>query len=377
MPIKLVHAADFHMESTFKGLGPAKAELRRAELKQAFAKVIDLAAREQAQLLLLAGDLFEHGAAGRELMHFLDQGFRKLQARVFITPGNHDPGLVNSPYWSYPWHENVHIFRERVEGINIDELNCTVYGLGFAHFAIKQNLLKSFKVENPARVNIMLFHGEDKSIPVGSGESNYLPFSVADLAQGGADYYAIGHNHRPRVVWEDGVNVKACYAGSPEPLGYDEGGEHGVFCGTVDKGRNNLKFVKLNERSYRTQKITCRGEEYLADLVKVCLDSIPEAERSQDFVKLVFAGEVDPGLEFHQAKMEELLEPYFFHCKVENQTIPRYDVEHYDPRTARGMFAAKINAMLAGADREEDKEVLRQTLLLGLDALNLGKVVER
>ncbi len=377
LPVKIVHAADFHLESPFSGLSAAMAELRREELKRTFLRVMDLAAKEGAQVLLLAGDLFEHGRAGRELMHFLNQAFSKSQAKIFIAPGNHDPGLTNSPYWSYPWSENVHIFREKFEAVHLPDLDCMVYGLGFAHFAVKDPLLAHFRVADRKMLNLVVLHGEDVSSPVAARSSNYLPFSVSELALAGADYYALGHYHRPRVLWEEGGSIRACYSGSPEPLGYDEEGEHGVFCGLVAKEGNKVSFVRLNSRSYRTVSVACGGEEFLEQLAELAVKRVPEAERQQNFSRLVFSGEVDPGLEFDRVKLEGLLASQFFACRVENATVPAHEWTGYDLRTARGMFASKLQVMLAKETDDEEKEIIRQGLYYGLDALNLGKVVER
>lgn len=377
MPVKIVHAADFHLENSFAGLSPAQAAARREELKSAFLRVIELADKEKAQILLLAGDLFEHERAGRELMHFLNQGFARLKAHVFIAPGNHDPGLPNSPYWSYPWSDNVHIFREQFEAVPLPELGCVVYGLGFAHFAVKEPLLRGMQIVDRAPINLVVMHGEDRSSPVATGASNYLPFTVDELALVGADYYALGHHHRPRVVWEENGSCKACYSGSLEPLGFDEEGDHGVFCGTVGKQSNAIRFVRLNQRSYRTVQLVCSGEEFLEQLADLALRWVPERERQRDCLRLVFAGEVEPGLEFNRLRLENLLAPHFFHCRVENATVPRYDLKALDGRTVRGMFARKLLALLEQAGDEEDRELLRKTLYFGLDALHLGKVVDR
>ena len=114
--------------------------------------------------------------------------------------------------------------------------------------------------------------------------------------------------------------------------------------------------------------------EQLADLA---VQRVPEAERRQDFFRLIFTGEVDPALEFDRGKLEGILAAHFFSCRVENATAPSHDWSSYDLRTARGMFAAKLQAMLAEETDPDEKEIIRQSLYYGLDALNLGKVVER
>ncbi|WP_143532044.1 metallophosphoesterase family protein [Saccharothrix sp. ALI-22-I] len=60
--IKLLHAADLHLDSPLTGLsayeGAPDAEIRRAA-RHAFDRLIDLALREQITAVLLAGDLFD------------------------------------------------------------------------------------------------------------------------------------------------------------------------------------------------------------------------------------------------------------------------------------------------------------------------------
>ncbi|MDA8442259.1 MAG: hypothetical protein M0Z55_07770, partial [Peptococcaceae bacterium] len=290
---------------------------------------------------------------------------------------NHDPGIATSPYWLYRWSDNVHIFHEEFTAVELPELDCVVYGLGFAHFAIKDPLLAGLRIADPDKLNLVVLHGEDHSSPLAGGNSNYLPFTAANLVQAGADYYALGHYHRPKIVWQDASRVRACYAGSPEPLGFSEEGEHGVFCGTVGKESTDLRFVPLNQRTYRTVELRCNGQEFANQLVQLAVSSIPQAERQRDIFRLVYTGEVEPSLEFDRNKLEAVLAPYFFSCRTENDTVPRYDLNGFDRKTARGMFVARMETMLANAVTEEEREIMRQSLYFGLDALNLQKVVER
>ena len=57
--LNILHAADFHLDSPFSGLTAAQAAQRRQELRQLPARLAQLVQTEQADLVLLPGDLFD------------------------------------------------------------------------------------------------------------------------------------------------------------------------------------------------------------------------------------------------------------------------------------------------------------------------------
>ena len=57
--VRLIHAADFHLDSPFSGLDPEQAIRRRAEQRELLGRLAELARDRNAELVLLAGDLFD------------------------------------------------------------------------------------------------------------------------------------------------------------------------------------------------------------------------------------------------------------------------------------------------------------------------------
>ncbi len=57
--IKILHAADLHLDSPFEGLPAGKAAIRRGEQRALLARIAELTRREGVQLVLLAGDLLD------------------------------------------------------------------------------------------------------------------------------------------------------------------------------------------------------------------------------------------------------------------------------------------------------------------------------
>ena len=130
---KVLHAADFHLDSAFRSLPEEQARLRRQESRELPGRLVDWANDHGAQLMLLAGDLFDSDRLYSQTAQMLAQALARFQGAVVIAPGNHDWLSAASPYRQPIWPENVHIFLGRgMERLTLPELGCTVYGAAFA-----------------------------------------------------------------------------------------------------------------------------------------------------------------------------------------------------------------------------------------------------
>ena len=57
--LKILHAADLHLDSPFEGLPAGKASVRRSEQRGLLGRLAELALREKANIVLLSGDLLD------------------------------------------------------------------------------------------------------------------------------------------------------------------------------------------------------------------------------------------------------------------------------------------------------------------------------
>ena len=57
--IKILHAADLHLDSPFEGLSAGKASIRRAEQRELLGRIADICREERPDLVLLSGDLLD------------------------------------------------------------------------------------------------------------------------------------------------------------------------------------------------------------------------------------------------------------------------------------------------------------------------------
>ena len=221
--IKLLHAADLHLDSPFEGLSAGKAAIRRKEQRQLLGAMAALAVEEQVDLVLLSGDLLDSDKPYYETGEELVRTLRSIPAPVFIAPGNHDFYSPSSPYARLRFSENVHIFTENsIQFVTLPELGARVYGAAFTE-PHSGGLLKSFHArEEEGFLNLLCIHGD-----LDGAEGQYDPITEAELAESGMDYVALGHIHKASGLKKIG-DTWYSWPGCPEGRGFDETGEKTV-----------------------------------------------------------------------------------------------------------------------------------------------------
>lgn len=367
--MKFLHMADNHLDTPFVELGQAidKAESRRRELKETFAKGLELAANNSVDVVLISGDLFEHKYVEKSTIKFINDKFREISLiKVFITPGNHDPFVQNSYYINYDWADNVFIFGGHFEKFSLPQLNANIWGVGFNDFYVGNSMIEGIDQEEKEKINVLLTHGTVDIDPNG----RYHPLSSKNLSQMGFDYCALGHIHK--MIMDE--KNKIYNPGSPEPLGFDEPEEHGVFLGEVTKDYKNIKFIPIALRQYFTQEINVQGVETIEEVIdKVKLAVNFETSR-ENLYKIKLTGKLEEGFSIDKMVVEEGLKNYFYFAKVEDRTeIPYVLEEIVKERTIKGLFAKRMLELIENASPEEN-EVLEKAMKYGLDVLIKGEV---
>ena len=122
MSVRILHAADLHLDSPFEALSGAQAAQRRREQRDLLRALPELARAHGAQIILLAGDLLDSGSPYPETAKALAETFAGCASEVFLAPGNHDYYSAGAPYARLTFPENVHIFRtQRIEAVALPE----------------------------------------------------------------------------------------------------------------------------------------------------------------------------------------------------------------------------------------------------------------
>ena len=357
---KVLHAADFHLDSAFRALPEEQARLRRQESRELPGRLVDWANDHGARLMLLAGDLFDSDQLYSQTAQMLAQALSRFRGTVVIAPGNHDWLSAASPYRQPIWPNNVHIFLGRgIERLALPELQCTVYGAAFtAPECPTDSVLPGFRVPQDGLIHIGLLHGD-----VTTSDSRYRPIRAADIAGSGLDYLALGHVHSCSGVLTAGA-VPYAYCGCIEGRGFDELGERGFLFGEVGAGTADLRFVPFARRRYCIAQVDVTDGDALTALER----TLPH-DTEQDIYRLRLTGtpEQPPRLSL----LEEALSGRFFALQLRDETTVRRDLwDKCGEDTLRGLFLQELRRQYDAAPDDAARRRIEQAARFGTAAMD-------
>ena len=148
---RFVHAADLHIDSPFAGVGDADnrvATRLREATYEAFQNLVDLCINQNADFLVIAGDVYDGADRSVRAQLRFRNGLEKLaQAGIqsFVVHGNHDP--LDGWQSSISWPEGVHIFGATPEWKNFEkngEVVAAVQGMSYPTREVTDNLATQF-----------------------------------------------------------------------------------------------------------------------------------------------------------------------------------------------------------------------------------------
>ena len=349
--VRIVHTGDMHLDSPFKGLPRGVAQLRKEEQRETFLRLMEETKAYHADILLIAGDLFDSRYVSGETVAFLKEAFSRIpETAVFVAPGNHDFLAEDSRYRTEDFGENVHIFGEKFEAVTLGEV--TVYGVGFPSRYVKESMLPPDGVHTGEGIGILLMHGDV------AGESDYNPISVAGLSQSGVQYAALGHVHTFSEICHAGKTAYA-YPGILEGRHFDEGDEGGYIRGEISKEGVNLAFVPIAKR----RNETCRVDITDLGTTEEIKNKIKSVLSLQNLYKIVLCGEISGTLYIDTALLQKELGESCLYIKIQDETTTRTDGE--EESLLEKLFAQRL--------RERTDRVGQMALRLGLDALRRQK----
>lgn len=364
MSVRIIHGADFHLDSPFDGLGGDKAALRRSEQRRLLERLGEETVRRRADLMLLAGDLLDGMSVYPETGEMLLSMLRQVKIPVFIAPGNHDWYSRRSVYARLRLPENVHIFTApRLEGVPLPTLGVTVWGAGYTSNSCPP-LLCGFHVEKtaPRDLALLVLHAE-----VGRKDSPYCPVTEDELRASGFAYAALGHIHIGSGLRRAGA-CRYAWPGCMAGRGFDECGPKGVLQVDVSPEECRAEFVPMGGREYR--KLTLEAGE---DALSAILEAIP-GDAARHIYKIILTGEsvAPPDLRY----LRETLRDKFFHLSLVDETVPARDIwEQTSEDTLTGAFLRRMRARLNAAADEQERALILDAVRLGLSSLE-GREVQ-
>lgn len=336
--IKILHAADLHLDSAFAGRSEAATVRLRAQLRAVPEKITALCKQKDCDLLLLSGDLFD-GSYTKESFLALKNALEEAAMPTFISPGNHDFCAPGSPWLSEQWPKNIHIFKKpTVESVALPELDCRIYGAGFTAMDCGA-LLENFETEGQERYHIGVFHGD----PVQSG-SPYNPVSQAQVAASHLDYLALGHIHKTGS-FRAGKTLCA-WPGCPMGRGFDELEEKGVLLVTLEE-QAVASFVPLDTPRFYDWEV-----QVLADAQDAIARQLP-AVGNESFYRITLTGECE------KTDIDELYRHFseFPNLELRDRTQPPVDIwERAGGDTLEGIYFQMLRQTFE-QEHDADKQI--------------------
>jgi DNA repair protein SbcD/Mre11 len=202
--LRVLHTADVH-------LAAAGAE---ADRWRGFVAVLAAAAR--ADLLVVAGDMFDHARVGDALLDAVAAALARTAVPVVVVPGNHDLAGPGSPLDRLRVRDTggrLQVLLDPDGGtVEVPGLDVTVWGRAMVEHSPRNRPLAGHRPPDRGRWHLVLAHGHFQP---GAADGRSSPITAAEIDALDCDYLALGHWHR-RVAVGTG-RVAAGYPGPPVP----------------------------------------------------------------------------------------------------------------------------------------------------------------
>ena len=225
-PFRFVHAGDFHLEQPPQGVAEVPDHLRELFLEAAYwaaERVFETVLAEEAEFLVLSGDVLHPQQTGPRGPLFLVEQFARLAEReipVYWAGGRVDPPEAWPSAVTLP--ENVHLFpRGRLQEFVHQRDETPVARLtGVSRDRRRKIHSSDFDADPTGLFSIAVVHGSAEAAALRARE---------------VDYWALGGRHGRSTLFT--TPQVAHYPGSPQGRRPQECGPHGCTLVRVDQQR--------------------------------------------------------------------------------------------------------------------------------------------
>lgn len=282
-------------------------------------------------------------------MKEVDHLFRMIpETQVVISAGNHDYLKRDSYYRTFRWASQVHmILNHEMTCVELPNIKTAVYGFSYVNRENREKPYTGISAEHRQPYEILMVHG---------GDEKHVPVQKEELHALGYAYTALGHIHKPQVLYPDTMR----YAGALEPIDKNDIGSHGYIKGEITSDGVKTQFVPSSMREYRHESIDVTGN-MTGYGVKEKIKELIEQKGVQDIYKICLKGFRDPDILFDLNQMDE----YGNIVEITDETRPEYDLEKLREQNKENILGLLIEEW-----GSSDKDSLEyQALCEGVQAL--------
>lgn len=340
--MRIVHTSDLHIDSPLSAhLTEEKAAERRRELLYNFERLINRAREIGAQIIIIAGDLFDDERVTKRAKDTVLATVERARDTVFLyLPGNHErDALLNERLPS-----NLHVFGKDWTYFE----NSEFFFAGRSE--CESGMFKTLRLSDNKK-NIVILHGEeavhsDRNGKIGLSETIGLNI----------DYLALGHYHRYSKKVLGGCSI--VYSGAPEGRGFDELGEKGFSLiehknGVIRDGF--VKFAKRRLHALRADISSAKSTSEVTDIAERTLEGIPY----DDIVRLTLVGRCSPTLTKNTDGIARRFSEAFYYFELRDESRASIDTERYRfDKSLKGEFIRLVSSDSSLSDEEKEKIIV-------------------
>ncbi|MDR2716021.1 MAG: DNA repair exonuclease, partial [Coriobacteriaceae bacterium] len=275
--VTFIHAADLHLGAPFRGLralSPTWASRLLSAIPESYDRVIDSALKNEADFVVIAGDIFDSARASyADHLHFFE-GLKRLAAAgipVYLCTGNHDPFTS--------WQHDFFTLPENTTMLPADRPGFVVFKKdGKPHTLIAGRGYYNHSwspdediAEGITRAAAQEATGADAPFAVAvlhtglNLDPQKAPTDPAALMRAGMDYWALGHIHL-RCTYPE-KNPRIAFSGCIQGRDIKETGERGVYKVTLTEGRpNQVEFIPTASVVWERLKVDVSECKSLSDM---------------------------------------------------------------------------------------------------------------
>ena len=298
--VRIFHTADVHVGLKFTRGYPESLQKSLVDERVAVvAKMADLANRERCQLLVVAGDLFDHLRVSKKVIRQTAEALRRFNGVVAVLPGNHDyKSEADDPIWpDFKDHLGEgHLILDRCVPYDLDPFGLPVVllpGVCTAKHS-KENAvgwIQEATADLPeSKLKIGVAHGSLAGLsPDFNGD--FYPMQQSELAQMDVDMWLLGHTHIRFPDRSEGRDDRVFYPSTPEPDGFDCGhAGHALVIDIHEDRTCEYRSVRTGRFRFHVMHKTGIDSELKLAQLKKEFEELPEGEH---LVKLKLQGRLD------------------------------------------------------------------------------------
>ncbi|HNZ82976.1 MAG TPA: metallophosphoesterase [Sedimentibacter sp.] len=361
MRIKFIHTSDLHLGKKFdiKNFSLKERKKRRQELMDSFDEIIWAAKINEVKYLFIAGDLTEGEYISYKVLNEISSKLRSIPGtRAIISCGQSDPCNISNMYEYIQWPHNVHLIKntETVEKLNFPDDNLCIYSISWDNHEENRKTQSIYDISvDDSKINILMLHCHIDS-------TDRLPVNI-DVIRNKFDYCPLGGRHNFEQITDNAV-----YCGAPEPLSFEEEGDHGIITGTLEKKNVQYTLLPIAKRKFVNRRIELNySHSYnkILDLIKFSGDTFSNIK---DYVHIELTGGVNTDISMDEIENEA--KQFFYYIEFEDNYIYETENRNYEGNEYNIVESYKLQF-----DNNDDK-LQQQAFKLGLEVLRKEKVVK-